>query len=427
MRLLHLSDVHFHGADHGWDEDEDQRGQILLDVRVEVAANGPFDALLFGGDIAFSALPAEYQLATRWLDELIEAGGLEGRHRVFTVPGNHDVNRQVINASQALQDFRRAVDASDENEIDDTLRRRMSSDPAAPSVFAHLDAYNDFAEQFLCGVTPARPAWSISDFELDGWRVRLVGLTSVINCGPNDESASEGEQSLVLGTQQCRMSRGENDITLVMMHHPPKWIRDWSRVKPHLSRAHLWLFGHEHAFGAQQAVELGTVEVRAGAVAPERRTDEAPDEFLPAFNFITLARQDEQLMVSVKARLWSNDLTRFVQREQLDFAIARDLLPETPVQTQIKSKDHDDSMSASPLSLSDSPDDSKIGENVLDLRKVAIEFMSLPTNRRNEIARSLGVVGDQDFATSPTYLYPTVLRRIAEQQLINQLVKEMAA
>nr|WP_254071553.1 MULTISPECIES: metallophosphoesterase [unclassified Rathayibacter] len=429
---MHISDVHFHAADHGWDEDADQRAQLVADVRADSEANGAFDALLFGGDIAFSALPEEYSLATQWLDQLVAAGGLEGRHRVFTVPGNHDVDRKIIRASQSLQDFRTALASAKTPALDEALRTRMSSDPAAAPVFAHLAAYNTFAEQFVCGVTPNKPAWSFPDFTLDGWRVRLVGLTSVINCGPENETAEPGQQSLVLGTQQCRMPRDEADVTIVMMHHPPEWIRDWHRVRPHLSRAHLWLFGHEHAFGARQDTANGTVEIRAGAVAPERDTHGESAPYLPAFNFIDLHRVDDHLGVTVKARVWDIERTRFLARDALLYEISLDPLGQTNIVASDSTSASDESMSASPLSLSAEPQDggtdiaSTPAENNLDLRKVAIQYMALPTNRRISIARGIGALDDEDLTIPPTELYPILLRRIAERGSISDLMKELA-
>ena len=56
-----------------------------------------------------------------------------------------------------------------------------------------------------------------------------------------------------VGTFQCELPRALNRVHLAFVHHPPTWIRDWGAVESLLrKRAHILLFGHEHAFAARQ-------------------------------------------------------------------------------------------------------------------------------------------------------------------------------
>lgn len=56
MRLIHLSDIHFGGYGAGWDPDEDQRNELLLDIDRLVAAGGPVDGVLVGVTLRFRRL-----------------------------------------------------------------------------------------------------------------------------------------------------------------------------------------------------------------------------------------------------------------------------------------------------------------------------------------------------------------------------------
>src|SRR5262245_10776455 len=94
---VHLSDIHVGHGDksHGWDQ------ELVLDRLVEdlpkareLGAPQP-DALLVTGDVAFSGAGRsadEYERAEKRLLQIGGAVGL-GADRIFTVPGNHDVNR----------------------------------------------------------------------------------------------------------------------------------------------------------------------------------------------------------------------------------------------------------------------------------------------------------------------------------------------
>ncbi len=92
FRVLHISDLHASPSDawrrervlgEAWDKNLD-----------ELRAEGDFDLVCFTGDVATAGAAPEYDLATRFVDELLARVGLP-RERFFVVPGNHDVERGV--------------------------------------------------------------------------------------------------------------------------------------------------------------------------------------------------------------------------------------------------------------------------------------------------------------------------------------------
>jgi hypothetical protein len=84
-----------------------------------------------------------------------------------------------------------------------------------------------------------------------------------------------------------KVLRRRDTFSIVVCHHPLSWLRDRDHVEHHIDRAHLQLFGHEHAH------ELGPagrgVRVHAGAVHPARGGGE-PWE--PSYNVIRLTTGD---------------------------------------------------------------------------------------------------------------------------------------
>lgn len=291
LRLLHISDIHFHGYGPGWNDDHDQQIELLKDVRHLVAESGVIDAILIGGDIAFAAARHEYDEASRWIDDLLLAAGGLQRGQVWTVPGNHDVDRALVDSSMISLDFRRGVCECSLDSVDWQLRRRLSVDPLADNVMKPFDGYNDFASQFGCQTTAAQPHWNDDTLQLDDWTVRLTGINSAIASHRERDPAADGPR-LVIGKHQCELERRPALVHVVMMHHPPEWIRDWKSIEPLLRRGHVWVFGHEHAFGSHQDAQGGTVEVFAGAVSPERVESGETAPYVPSYDLITLSKVD---------------------------------------------------------------------------------------------------------------------------------------
>jgi hypothetical protein len=457
LRLLHVSDIHFQGYGTDWDYDSDQRRELLRDVRDQVSVYGPIDGILVGGDIAFRAGPAEYEAARRWLDDLRAACGDIDTGRVWTVPGNHDVDRTAISSSVVLKQFRADVRACAVDDLDMLLRQRLVQDPAAAGLIEPLAQYNAFAGEYHCSVTCKQPHWyDDTTLTCDGLSVRLLGLNSVLISDQDDSESDEGK--LVLGTWQCVPPREDGTIHIAIAHHPPSWVRDWDVVEPYLRRVHLMLFGHEHAFAAQQSVPRGSVEVHAGAVGPERDNARMPGGmYAPSYNVLTLERvTTETVHLVVRPRCWNHDITAFVGHPDgdSDFDVSveqpptgdlRDVTPPysvaaadegappvspTSLTEGVPAAADPPPRSANPLAadtaeVQAAESASEGVQPAAELRKIATDFMRRPWTDRVEIARRLSVLDDRDLQLPETELFPLVLRRIRDANLANELIEEL--
>lgn len=459
LRILHVSDIHFHRD--VWDEDGDQRRELIDDVRGRVLEGGPVDAILVGGDIAFSGQPHEYDIARQWLQDLVAVCGGIDESRVFTVPGNHDVDVTVVQRSTVAQDLRVVLSTCEVSSINTELHRRLAEDPAATGLFLPLGGYNEFAQRYVCETTPEHPHWEDrTTFDVDGWPVCLTGQNSVLVSDLKDArfEDEDGRHRLVLGSHQCRLTREGQPIHIVMAHHPPSWIRDWDIVHPLMRRGHVWLHGHEHAYRAEQTIPMGSVQLSAGAVGPERDDAGEREPWVPAYSVVTLARtDDETLSVAVEPRFWSLQQTRFVAHPVgiEIFEVARDpsVSPSgdqalrvhestavTPLSDEPSGPGVDDTEpdstartagQASPLAdpHTDHPElaaPSASSVSRPDLRRYATQFMSLPLSDRIAIGQRLAVVGESDLAVGDAPdAYRLILRRINEQGLVPALIVEL--
>lgn len=90
---LHVSDFHISRGGDTYDRD------VILKALVKsvegFCAKGRSPHMIFAtGDVAHSGKVSEYELASRFFDDLLKATGLKKRF-LFVVPGNHDVDRDL--------------------------------------------------------------------------------------------------------------------------------------------------------------------------------------------------------------------------------------------------------------------------------------------------------------------------------------------
>ncbi|MFT3773098.1 MAG: metallophosphoesterase [Minicystis sp.] len=315
---VHLSDIHVGHGDksHGWDQ------ELVLDRLIEdfapaqsLGAPKP-DALLVTGDIAFSGAGRaadEYERARKRLLAAAAAVGLTA-DRIFTVPGNHDVNRAVDKTpfvSAFVESLRKGDESLDGALADDASRKLLASRMAK-----YLELSAGVAPACLQSAIDAdqRLFWVHTLDARGGLRVRIAGLNTAI-LSRDDTDAGK----LRLGKEQLaralRPSAGDGEVIIVLTHHPLHgWLADGDDANKWLREgAHLHLFGHVH----EQEIEEtrhGTgsrfVRVTAGAAHGDDWPKGAPAHH--GYNFAAIVRDAAgKLHVRLWPRAWSDKAKRF--------------------------------------------------------------------------------------------------------------------
>ena len=305
IRLIHLSDIHFsRPSGIGFDPDAALRNDLVSDGQcVLEELGGAADAIIVSGDIAYSGQKCEYDDVARWLDTLCTRVGCL-QDAVYVCPGNHDINRRVLQGNILLTDAQAAVRAAHNvAKRNEALRKRLTDTSAQSLLFAPLSEFNEFAVRYECSFFADKEsyAWT-QDLKLgDGSVLRLLGLNSVLLSGLNDQPGT-----LFLGENAYSIPSQPGIEYLTICHHPPNWLLDRSEFDDVLStRARIQLFGHEH----QQRVFLGKDHVRvfAGAVHPDRNEP----GWKPGYNVIELDVHKDGLVrtldVKVHVREWQRD------------------------------------------------------------------------------------------------------------------------
>ena len=420
--LLHLSDVHFNDKRKGFlDLDTEVRAQLERDCGRVKSTLGPVDAILVTGDIAYRALPEEYDRATIWLERL--ASQLDCRpERTFLTPGNHDVDRSVIRQSEFSRLMHDDLRTGNSEAIDEKLAKKFRDRMALSSLYRPIENYSRFALQFECDIGPDRQVWE-SDLPLnDGSTLRLVGLNSTLI---SDDFDNDTDHKLVLGSYQCSFVPQDGLEFLTLCHHPPQWLRDEDAVAASLkARVRVQLFGHKHKQVLDQI--NGTVRLTAGAVHPDRQED----SWQPRYNFIAIrvegVNKERKLHVQVHPREWSE--------ESRDFAPDYDGEGKETREYKFNLKPW-----SSPGGLGDDGTNSgtneaerltaSLGQSAgMDARRrLTYRYYGLSFSERLAVAQALELVEDEDKDVAEAELFRRFFQRAAERTLLARLWEEVEA
>jgi predicted MPP superfamily phosphohydrolase len=373
--FAHLSDIHFAGYQPGavFDINSDIRRELVIDLHALVARAGPLDAILISGDIAGKGQQSEYEAAAGWIDELCREFEVP-LEMVFCVPGNHDVYRPAITEDSVLAVAQKSLLECRLENFDPLLEKLFMNSQHPGLLMRGLEPYNEFAARYRCEMDLSQQRWSWTT-EMGDLKIHLVGLASAILCGPEDVRKAE-HSHLALGPQARIPRFVDGTVTIILCHHPPAWLRDYSGVATFIERAHLQLYGHEHSFGLTPSGKGFRVD--AGAVHPSR--DEDP--WLPSYNLISLYRADgdpSEITVDFYPRCLQDNQTFSAMEagEDMRRETISVLAPETT--------------GGPPEPAAESPPADPIEE-----RQIARRFVGLDRDTRLRIGVDLGLIGEAE-------------------------------
>jgi calcineurin-like phosphoesterase family protein len=421
LRLVHLSDIHFNQRSDGigFDPDEDLRSELRRDLEMQVATLGKLDAVLVSGDIAYAGKKEEYRSATVWLDELSLSAGCPGE--VYVVPGNHDVDRDIIRANSLLQDAHDAIRGKlTAYDRDTALKRRLEETEARMLFYAPLSEFNEFAAVYECTFFADADsyAWDRPLPLSDGSTLLVRGLNSALLSG-----LSDAEGTLFLGSRAFTMPRRTGVEYLTLCHHPPNWLQDGKDMAAALDdRAKIQLFGHEHD---QRVVPYrDQMKLFAGAVNPHR----AEPNWRPGYNIIEVSilchGTSRAMNINVHAREWQQTVPRqfraiMDRRSNPVHHLEIELEPwQPPVMEDPLTPE------TTPPPTSSEPTETAGPERLpLSPRELVNRFFRLSISKKSEILGQLDLLVDADRSLPDVERNKRAILRAKERNQLLQLAK----
>ena len=225
---LHISDLHLR-PDDKWSQD------VVLEAmcqNIKQLHDGgtEFDFVLVTGDIAFSGKAEEYSMAKDFFKELQSAAGVPV-HRIFCVPGNHDVDRS--RQDMCFRGTRNYL--SSQNRIDELLAGGDNLD----TLLTRQENFRLFQNSFFA--TQNRDLTQdglgyVSKISIDEIKLAIIGLNSAWLA----EGGLEDHGKLLIGERQVidalrlAQNRGEvPHIVIGMAHHPLRLLQEFDQGPVH--------------------------------------------------------------------------------------------------------------------------------------------------------------------------------------------------
>ena len=401
---------------------------MLQDISAQVKALGDVDAILVTGDIAYRGHSDEYKAAITWFDEVARAAGCR-KERVYVVPGNHDVDRSIIEQDEEVRCAQKAIlHAPDEQAKERALDAQLGHDDSAAAMFRPMAAYNDIAKRYDCQIYPSREFWDHL-LRIDEQTVlRLRGLTSTLLSGI--EGDDRVRVTLFMGARQLSVGPKPGVVNLVMAHHPPDWMFDQATVENRLLGApNIVLFGHKHQQQVRRDVD-GFMMFSAGSVNPDRYEQ----GWKPAYNFIriTIDGDDETraAMVRVWQREWQDNPNGFRPKVNLE--------RETPYfdhQISVVGVSMEEAANGEPskvlaeggMTPVNDQDGSPASEDVSVQgpveRNLNTRFWDLRSDKRRQVMIEMGEIGEDEVIADELKQYHDALIAIAREKRVDELEK----
>lgn len=416
LKLLHFSDIHFVKSEK-FDLDDDLRNEIERDLRSLLPQFLNIDAILVGGDVAYSAAHEEYEKAYNWLKGVCKIINC-CEENVLTIPGNHDVERgkicpMVEEAHAGFKSLRKRP------EIDTKLGRFLEKG-AYVNLLKPFDNYEAFAQRY--GAIPEResPLFWEKDFPLNGSKLRIRGINSAFVSNKGDH---ENNSKLMVGSHQSKLKREDGIIYCVLCHHPPEWLYDGEQAEiDFLTRAKLHLYGHKHKIKVIQQNQ--SLKLAAGAVHPERDGQ----EWEPRYNILDLEiitkNSKSFLQVKLWKRVWDKDTTSFVadfdKKKLEEFTIYELELENTEIESEKKVTVEKESIKTVKEEIKPMEVELIDPTQPNPLRKLQYMFASLPYPKRLKVVVKLNLTNDEDKNTPESQIIKVYIER-AQQN--NQLIE----
>jgi UDP-2,3-diacylglucosamine pyrophosphatase LpxH len=261
---LHISDFHIRRGDP-YDRDVVLRALVTSVARYR--ANGCVPDLIFAtGDIAHSGKSAEYDLAGRFFDDLLCAAGLK-KNRLFIIPGNHDVDRNLgIGLARTLES-REDCDAY--------------FNPAVPKphITQKLRAFREWHNRYFKGIRrmpEESTCGPVECVEIESNKLGILPINTSLFCQDDHDHNNlfVGRRCLTAAIEELRKLNAH--VNIALMHHPLDWLNgiERSNIKESLrSTFDFVLQGHLHETEIESVTSAfgQTLHCSAGAAYQTRK------------------------------------------------------------------------------------------------------------------------------------------------------------
>jgi UDP-2,3-diacylglucosamine pyrophosphatase LpxH len=260
LAWLHVSDFHL-SESNPYDRRVILRSLVSSVRQFREKGEQVPDLIFATGDIAKDGKTKDYDSATKFFDELLDAARL-GKDRLFIVPGNHDVDRRM---GKGLGRTFNTKDDVDEY---------FDPETPTPHLTQKLHAFSEWYNNYFNTIRAFPTNTTCSPVEIIAVResaVAILALNSALFCIDDHDVAQLFIGRLCLDNAREQLKRlSAADLTIALIHHPLDWLSQVERrnIKAALGESvDLLLHGHCHEIDAESIASAngGYLKLAAGA------------------------------------------------------------------------------------------------------------------------------------------------------------------
>lgn len=257
FNIIHISDLHMGMSGQKWMWPT-FKTIFFNDLRNQYEKTGPWDLVIFSGDLTQSAHADEYAALTAALTELWDLFNALGcSPKLFVVPGNHDLQRLAQSDAHAIV----LGNWWDTPEIHGDFWQDAAS-PYRSAVSEAFAAYTTWTKNLagtkislIADEVGLLPGDVSARLEKDGITLGLVGLNSawlqLNNRNGSEKLNVHAHQLLNVTGSDPDGWVSSNTFNLLVTHHPTTWlhpkaVEHWNSEIYVNTRFGAHLFGHMH-------------------------------------------------------------------------------------------------------------------------------------------------------------------------------------
>lgn len=247
LKILHLSDLHFEKTKYN---QEVVVRSFFKDLRLQIEEH-PIDVIVFSGDLVDKGFEISFEdVRNNFTQKILEICHLDGS-RLFMVPGNHDLDKKVVDDNPYIE-VGLSTELSSLDKVNSFIDRLVKGDAVTLPAFDRLKNYTVF-EKSIRGKTAILdlPTVQTYQFDVNGLSVGCACFNTAWRCTGAPKDADKGK--LLVGERSIDLARdsiSSSDISLAIFHHPLEYLAPFeaSAVESRLAVGFdLLFYGHVHA------------------------------------------------------------------------------------------------------------------------------------------------------------------------------------
>ena len=248
LTFLHISDLHY--------KEETYDTKILFDEflndidawRKKYNNDQAIDFIFITGDIAYTGIKSEYEIAQEKIKYILETTGCS-KNNVFVVPGNHDLDRNKISMDENT--LREKVKV-EKNGLEQLFKNYTNY----KLLLNKFQDYNDFINNIgnpniiYNPVNGNLDPWYSKRITLNGLSIRIIGLNTALLVDKNENNIDMSIYTMVYQLKKLMTDYDPDEHIIVLTHHPNDMLfgDENLEVESLMGKHHmLHLYGHTHS------------------------------------------------------------------------------------------------------------------------------------------------------------------------------------